>query len=159
MSRRNRAITPADHQRQQYQALVKRHTPPKPIVSNCVRAFLIGGALCALGQLALDYFKLQGLPPKEAATWTATLFLTLGAVLTGFGVYDELGKVGGMGAALPISGFGNSVIAPAMEYRREGWVLGVGSRIFTIAGPVILYGLASAAAVATIRHVIDGFAQ
>lgn len=154
-----RAITPADHQRQRYQQLVRKHTPPKPVVQNCVRAFLVGGALCALGQLALDYFKLQGLDAKEAATWTSTIFLALGAVLTGFGVYDELGKVGGMGAALPISGFGNSIVAPAMEFRREGWVLGVGCRIFTIAGPVILYGLASAVAVAAIRHVVEGLMQ
>lgn len=155
----NRAITPADHQRQRYQQLVRKHTPPKPVVLNCVRAFLVGGALCALGQLALDYFKLQGLDAKEAATWTSTIFLALGAVLTGFGVYDDLGKVGGMGAALPISGFGNSIVAPAMEFRREGWVLGVGSRTFTIAGPVILYGLASAVVVATIRHLVEGFMQ
>lgn len=159
MSSGNRAITPVDHQRQQYQALVKRYVPPKPFVLNSVRAFLIGGALCALGELALDYFKQQGLPAKEAATWTATMFLALGAVLTGFGVYDDLGKVGGMGAALPISGFGNSIVAPAMEFRREGWVLGVGNRMFTVAGPVILYGLVSAAVVAAVRFLIEGFAS
>lgn len=159
MSPSNRAITPADHQRQRYQKLVRQRTPPKPVVLNCVRAFLVGGALCALGQIALDYFKLQGLEAKEAATWTATLFLLLGAVLTGIGVYDDLGKVGGMGAALPISGFGNSIVAPAMEFRREGWVLGVGSRIFAVAGPVILYGLASATAVAAIKHLVEGLAK
>lgn len=84
-----------------------------------------------------------GMTPKAASGPTSSVMIFIGALLTGLGIYDEIGRVGGMGAALPITGFANSIVSPAMEFKREGWVLGVGAKMFTVAGPVIVYGLLS----------------
>lgn len=108
---------------------------------NVLTAFFVGGSITALAQPVLMFFQSRGLPLREAAGATSSVFIFIGALLTGVGVYDRLGRWAGMGANLPISGFANSIAAPAMEYKREGMVLGVGSRMFTVAGPVIVYGL------------------
>lgn len=107
-------------------------------------AFLGGGAICSLGQAVLGFFLVRGLTLGEAAITASAVMVGLGALLTGLGIYDEMGRWAGMGAALPITGFANSIVSPAMEYRREGLVLGVGARLFTIAGPVIVYAVAAA---------------
>lgn len=121
--------------------LIRRRTPPRPIALNLVRAFLVGGLICAIGQIFFVFFRGRGLPLSETSAATAGSMIFLGALLTGFGVYDRIGRQGGMGAFLPITGFANAIVSPAMEFRREGFVLGVGARMFQVAGPVIVYAV------------------
>ncbi|HSW10636.1 MAG TPA: SpoVA/SpoVAEb family sporulation membrane protein [Bacillota bacterium] len=123
--------------------LIRRHLPARPVLGNAVRAFLVGGSISVVGQVILSFFENRGLARAEAGSAAAATMIFLGSVLTGLGVYDRLGRQGGMGAFLPITGFANAVTAPAMEFKREGFVLGVGARLFTVAGPVIVYALAS----------------
>lgn len=139
-----------------YARLVRRRGPRPPILRNVAWAFLVGGALCALGQLLLGYLLTRELPLREATPLASSIMIGLGATLTGLGVYDEIGKRAGMGAALPITGFANSIVSSAMEYRREGLVLGVGARLFTIAGPVIVYAIAAALLIAVARMLLPG---
>ena len=127
-----------------YRRIVKRHSPKPPVAINTLVAFVVGGSICAAAQVFMNFFLRRGLPPERAGAMTAVCVVVIGATLTALGLYDEIGRVAGMGASLPISGFANSMVAPAMEYRREGWVLGVGARVFSIAGPVIAYGVVSA---------------
>lgn len=124
-----------------YRALMKRHAVPVPVARNALLAFVVGGSICAVGQIFMNAFLGRGLPPEKAGAMTAVVVILLGAVLTALGLYDEIVRVAGMGGSLPISGFSNGVVAPAMEFRREGWVLGVGAKVFTIAGPVVAFGL------------------
>ncbi len=137
-----------------YARRVARRSPKAPVLRNVVLAFLVGGAICAVGQIFVGFFLSRGLPLKEATVPASSIMIGLGALLTGLGVYDEIGKRAGMGAALPITGFANSIVSPAMEFRREGLVLGVGARLFTIAGPVIVYAVAAALVVAVVRMLV-----
>ncbi len=126
-------------QEQQYKKVVQKAAPPRPVLSNTIYAFIVGGAICAVGQIFLSNFLEMGMPLRQASNFTAVAMIFLGAFFTGIGVYDDLGRVSGMGAALPITGFANSIVAPAMEFKREGFVLGVAARMFTIAGPVLVF--------------------
>lgn len=128
---------------EQYKALAEQYTPKPTIVKNVVRAFVVGGIICALGQVIINLFVTYGLGRSEASTAATATMIFLGALLTGLGVYDEIGKFGGAGSIVPVTGFANSIVAPAMEYKREGYVLGVGAKLFTIAGPVLVYGIAT----------------
>jgi len=139
-----------------YKRMVTQRSPRPAILRNAIWAFAVGGAISVVGQFFLGLFQLQGLPLQEATVSTAGVMITLGALLTGLGVYDKIGRRAGMGAALPISGFANSIVSSAMEFRREGLLLGVGARLFTIAGPVIVYALAAALAVAVVRMLVTG---
>ncbi|MCR4420760.1 MAG: stage V sporulation protein AC [Clostridia bacterium] len=127
-----------------YQKLVGQSKPKPPVARNALAAFILGGALCALGQLIVLLLVGAGMSPAEATTATAMIMVFLGALLTGLGVYDTLAKWGGAGAIVPITGFANSIVAPAMEFKHEGFVFGVGARMFTVAGPVLVYGLVTA---------------
>lgn len=128
-------------QRAAYKRLLRRHVPAVPVARNTLLAFVIGGAICAVGQIFMNYFLRHGLSPERAGAMTAVTVVFVGAALTALGLYDEIVRVAGMGGSLPISGFSNAVVAPAMEFRREGWVLGVGAKLFVVAGPVITFGL------------------
>lgn len=129
------------HQRKDYEQLRRRYAPPLPMWRSLALAFVIGGSICAFGQIFMNMFLSGGVAPEKAGAYTAVIIVLIGAGLTGLGVYDEITRVAGMGAGLPISGFANSVASPALEHRREGWVLGVTAQMFTIAGPVLVYGL------------------
>ncbi|MDX9871910.1 MAG: stage V sporulation protein AC [Clostridia bacterium] len=114
---------------------------PKPnFLKNLILAFVVGGLICTVGQLIMNLFMANGVVEKDAGTATSTLLIFAGAFFTGLGVYDELGKRAGAGSIVPITGFANSVAAAALEFKREGFIYGVGARIFTVAGPVIVYG-------------------
>jgi stage V sporulation protein AC len=123
-----------------YQSTALRLAPKQTVVKNVVMAFLVGGTICLAGQVILNIFLQNGLAEKEAGAATSALLVFLGAFLTGLGYYDELGKVAGAGSIVPITGFANSIVSSAMEFKREGFVYGVGARLFTVAGPVIVYG-------------------
>ena len=124
-----------------YQQLVKEKTPVHNVYMNMLKAFITGGSICVIGQVILNYCKDQGISKDIAGSWCAIILVFFSVILTGFNVYGKLAKWGGAGALVPITGFANSVAAPAIEYQKEGQVFGIGCKIFTIAGPVILYGI------------------
>lgn len=125
----------------EYEKYVKKVTPTHSLPVNMARAFLVGGLICVLGQFVLNYCAYREIPEKDAAAWCSLTLIFLSALLTGLNLYQRLVTFGGAGALVPITGFANSVAAPAIEYKKEGQVFGVGAKIFTIAGPVILYGI------------------
>ena len=124
----------------EYAEYVRKKSPPSPIGWALPRAFFIGGAICVLGQLVLNGWKAAGFTADNAAAMTSISLIFLGAVLTGTGVYGDLGKLAGAGTLVPITGFANSVVSPALEFRAEGLVTGTAAKMFAIAGPVIVYG-------------------
>ena len=124
----------------EYGRLVKSMAPKSPIFKDCLFAFLIGGLICTLGQAILNGYSALGLSKEDAGTATSCTLVALSALLTGLSLYDNIAKYAGAGTLVPITGFANSVAAPAVEFKTEGWVLGLGAKMFTIAGPVIVYG-------------------
>ena len=126
---------------QQYKTYVDQKTPRHNLWLNMLRAFLTGGAVCVLGQIIFNLCELQKLSQDDCSNGTSMLLVLISVILTGTGIYPKLAKWGGAGALVPITGFANSVAAPAIEYKKEGQVFGIGCKIFTIAGPVILYGI------------------
>ena len=128
---------------QEYQEYVKRLAPKSPIFKDTAFAFFIGGAICALGQLIQNGFLSLGLAKADAGTATSICLIFLSALLTGLNLYNSIARFAGAGTLVPITGFANSVVAPAVEFKAEGQVFGIGCKIFTIAGPVILYGILS----------------
>lgn len=128
----------------EYQLKVNSFTPKTPILKNGCWAFLVGGLICTLGQLINDFFLMLGIDKNQVSSYGTVVLIFLGAFLTGIGVYDKLGKRAGAGSIIPITGFANSVVAPAMEFKREGYVFGIGAKMFMIAGPVLVYGVITA---------------
>lgn len=129
--------------REEYAKLVEKKSPNSPCGKDLLHAFWIGGLICTVGQLVLNGWIWLGLSQEDAGTATSVSMVFLGAVLTAFSVYDDIAKHAGAGTLVPITGFSNAVVSPAMEFRTEGFVLGVGAKMFTIAGPVIVYGVLS----------------
>lgn len=124
-----------------YNDYVSSITPKASCVKNCIKAFLVGGCICTVGQLLLNLFMYLGAENADAGLYTTLSLIGMSVVLTGFGVYPRITTFGGAGSLVPITGFANSVASPAIEYKKEGRVFGIGCKIFTIAGPVILYGI------------------
>ena len=127
----------------QYGELVSSMAPKAPIWRDCLNAFWIGGLICTLGQVFMNCYGALGMEKQDAGTAASMTLVALSALLTGFSVYDDIAKYAGAGTLVPITGFANSIAAPAVEFKTEGFVLGVGAKMFTIAGPVIVYGLAA----------------
>lgn len=139
----------------EYGKLVKELSPKSPIGMDCVKAFVVGGLICALGQVLTLWYGQLGLLKREAGTATSMTLVALSALLTGLSVYDDIAKHAGAGTLVPITGFANAVAAPAVEFQSEGFVLGTAAKMFTIAGPVIVYGL-SASVVYGVIHWLWG---
>ncbi len=129
--------------RKSYDQLAKSKTPSSPTWKNCICAFIIGGLICVVGQVIVNFVKSQGADQRTASTLASCTIVFLGALFTGLGLYDKLAKYAGAGTIVPISGFANSIVSPAMEFKSEGLVLGVAAKMFVIAGPVIVYGVVS----------------
>ena len=127
----------------QYGRLVKEMSPKSPMGRDCFNAFWIGGLICVLGQLLMNGYGALGMEEEQAGTAASMTLVALSALRTGLSVYDAVAKHAGAGTLVPITGFANSIAAPAVEFKTEGFVLGVGAKMFTIAGPVIVYGLAA----------------
>ena len=123
-----------------YSEYLKKKTPNSPIFKNCVRAFIVGGIICVIGQGITDILTSLGLGVSETKILTPIVLIVIGGILTALGIYDKLGKFAGGGTIIPITGFSNSIISSAIEFKKEGWILGLGAKMFTIAGPVIVYG-------------------
>lgn len=127
----------------QYARLVKERSPKSPLGKDCAWAFCVGGGICVLGQFLMNRYSAMGLEQQEASAWASITLVALSALFTGLSLYDDLAKHAGAGTLVPITGFANAISAPAVEFKTEGFILGVGAKMFTIAGPVIVYGLAS----------------
>ena len=127
----------------QYDSLVKEMSPKSPIGKACVFAFIVGGLICALGQAIQDLSTSLGSSEKDAGSVVCISLICLSALLTGLSIYDDIAKFAGAGTLVPITGFSNSIAATALEFKTEGYILGVGAKMFTIAGPVIVYGLSA----------------
>ncbi|MDO5545681.1 MAG: stage V sporulation protein AC [Eubacteriales bacterium] len=132
-----------DMTEKEYEKLVQKASPKSPMGKDCLNAFWIGGAICVLGQILTNCYGTAGLDKDAAATAASITLVVLSALLTGLSLYDNLAKYGGAGTLVPITGFANAIAAPAVEFKTEGFILGVGAKIFTIAGPVIVYGLSA----------------
>ena len=125
----------------EYQKLVEARSPNSPMGKDCLGAFLVGGIICTIGQFFINYYTKLGLDKTAAGTAASMSLVVISAVLTGLSLYDNIAKFAGAGTLVPITGFANAIAAPAVEFKTEGFILGVGAKMFTIAGPVIVYGV------------------
>lgn len=141
-------------EQQDYQNYVKQKRPKPPLFKNIIMAFIVGGIICVIGQIILNFFISRGMTPNQAGGPTSICMIFLGAFLTGIGIYDKIGKFAGAGSVVPITGFANSIVSPAMEFKREGYVFGVAAKMFVVAGPVLVYGITSSAIIGLIYYLL-----
>lgn len=141
---------------QEFEQLVQSVKPKPAILKNCIWAFTVGGAICVIAQVIANFAMSRGMGRIDAATTTSIVMIFLGAFFTGLGVYDELAQRAGAGSIVPITGFANAIVAPAMEFKREGYVFGVGARMFGVAGPTLLFGFVVAVIIGLIKILIKG---
>ena len=126
-----------------YQEYVNQKSPNSPILKNCFNSFWVGGLICVIGQIIMEICKYRGLDTTSSATIVSISLIFLSAFLTSLNVFNKIGKFAGAGSLVPITGFANSIVSPAMEYKSEGYVMGVGAKMFTVAGPVLVYGIST----------------
>jgi len=138
----------------EYGKYVEKKAPKSKILRNVFRAFLVGGLICVIGQFIANMLKMRGLNQDDVSGMTSSIMIFLGILLTGLNIYDELGKFAGAGSIVPITGFANSIVSPAMEHKSEGYVMGVGARMFVVAGPVLAYGISASVAAGIIYFLI-----
>ena len=129
--------------KQSYKELLARKSPPSPLPTDCLKAFLFGGAICTVGEAVSNFWQGRGLETSSAAAATAITMVFLGGLLTCLHLYEKLAKHAGAGTIVPITGFANAIVSPAMEFKSEGLVLGLGAKLFAVAGPVLVYGIAA----------------
>ena len=127
--------------KKEYQDYVDKKSPNSPILKNCFNAFWVGGLICCIGQLIFNYCKFRGLELQLSNTIVSIILIGISAFLTGLNLFNRIGKFAGAGSLVPITGFANSIVSPAMEYKSEGYVMGVGGKMFTVAGPVLVFGI------------------
>lgn len=139
--------------KEQYDKMVKRASPDSPIIKNCIKAFIVGGIICTIGQVITNIAKFYGADTETAGTYTSVILVVAASILTGLGLYSKLGKFAGAGSIVPITGFSNSVTSPAIEFKKEGMILGLGAKIFIVAGPVILYGVLTSVIVGIVYFI------
>jgi stage V sporulation protein AC len=152
-SKKKKKLTPAQ---QKYQAFAKEREPKRPVLKNCIRAFIVGGLICTLGQgLQEMYIKYFNFTEKTAGDPTVATLIIISVTLTGLGVYDHIAQWAGAGTAVPVTGFANTIASASIEHRSEGYVLGVGGNMFKLAGSVIAFGVFSAFVVALIKIAIQ----
>lgn len=140
-----------------FESITKEAAPKPKIAKNCVFAFVVGGAICTIAQVFQFILVKYGIPEEEARGLVSIIMIFLGALLTGIGIYDKIATFGGAGTVVPITGFSNAIVSPAMEFKKEGFVFGVASKMFTIAGPVLVYGISSSVVVGIIYFLIQKF--
>ena len=138
----------------QYQKIIDEHSPKNKVFTNSIKAFFVGGIICTIGQLLINGYMFLGFSFQEASTLTTDSLILISAVMTAFNIYDNVGKFGGAGALIPITGFANSMVSAAMEYKKEGYIYGLGAKLFTIAGPVIVFGTISSVVIGIIYYFI-----
>ncbi len=138
----------------QYKKLADKYSPSSPVIKDCVKAFIFGGIICTVAQGIHDTVKALGCGEEDATIWTAVIMVFIGALLTGLGLYAKIAKHAGAGTLVPITGFANAVVSPAIEYKTEGMVTGIAAKMFIISGPVIVYGVLSAWILGIIKWII-----
>ena len=138
----------------EYLDYVEKKAPKSKLVKNVVKAFAVGGLICVIGQFINNVLMTQGLGKDIAGNLTVLIMVFIGAFLTGINVYDDIGKFAGAGSIVPITGFANSIVSPAMEFKSEGYVTGVGARMFFIAGPVLVYGISASILIGIIYYLL-----
>lgn len=142
---------------QEYEQMVQKECKPSPLLRDMLWAFVIGGAICTIGQAILDFWKKTGLDEKDAAAATSITLIGLAALLTGLHLYEKIAKFAGAGTLVPITGFSNSVASPALEFKTEGLILGTAAKMFIIAGPVLVYGISASILYGIILVFFGGF--
>lgn len=140
-----------------YKQMAKEATPKSEIFKNCLKAFLVGGIICDIGQLIMNIIESFGYPKEQVMNIVPIIMVFIGAVLTGTGIYGKIASFGGAGTVVPITGFSNAVVAPAIEFKKEGYIFGVAAKMFTIAGPVLVYGIGTSVIIGIIYYVIELF--
>lgn len=138
-----------------YQKYVDKKSPNSPILKNCSNAFLIGGLICTLGQIIFNICKEKGIDQSTSNTIVSIILIGISAFLTGLNLFNKIGKIAGAGSLIPITGFANSIVSPAMEYKSEGYVMGVGGKMFTVAGPVLVFGISASILVGIIYLIFN----
>ena len=138
-----------------YQDYVDKKSPNSPLLKNCFNAFWVGGLICSIGQIILNICKLRGFDTATSGTIVSIILIGISAFLTGLNIFNKIGKFAGAGSLVPITGFANSIVAPAMEYKSEGYIMGVGGKMFTVAGPVLVFGISSSIIVGIIYLIFN----
>ena len=138
-----------------YQEYVNKKSPNSPIIKNCFNAFWVGGLICTIGQIILNICKERGLDAQISGTIVSIMLIGISAFLTGLNLFNKIGKFAGAGSLVPITGFANSIVSPAMEYKSEGYVMGVGGKMFTVAGPVLVFGISTSIIVGIIYLIFN----
>ncbi len=141
--------------KQTYQEYVDKQSPNSPILKNCFNAFWVGGLICTIGQIILNICKQKGLDTQISGTIVSIILIGISAFLTGLNLFNKIGKMAGAGSLIPITGFANSIVSPAMEYKSEGYVMGVGGKMFTVAGPVLVFGISTSILVGIIYLIFN----
>ena len=139
----------------QYQDYVDKKSPNSPILKNCFNAFWVGGLICTIGQLILDICAYRGLNEEVSGTITSIILIGISAFLTGLNLFNRIGKFAGAGSLIPITGFSNSIVSPAMEYKSEGYIMGVGAKMFTVEGPVLVFGISASILVGIVYLIFN----
>ena len=145
-------MKPLDTQKS-YQEYVDKKSPNSPILKNCFNAFWVGGLICSIGQIIMDICKYNGLDTQLSGTVVSIILIGISTLLTGLNIFNKIGKFAGAGSLVPITGFANSIVSPAMEYKSEGYVMGVGGKMFTVAGPVLVFGISTSILVGIIYFI------
>lgn len=139
----------------EYQEYVNQKSPNSPIIKNCFNAFWVGGVICTIGQFIMEICKYRGLDNDLSSAITSIILIFLSAFLTALNIFNKIGKFAGAGSLIPITGFANSIVSPAMEYKSEGYVMGVGAKMFTVAGPVLVYGISTSILVGIVYLIFN----
>ena len=141
--------------KQTYQDYVDKKSPNSPILKNCFNAFWVGGLICTIGQIIMDICKSRGFSQEISGTIVSIILIGISAFLTGLNLFNKIGKFAGAGSLIPITGFANSIVSPAMEYKSEGYVMGVGGKMFTVAGPVLVFGISASIIVGLVYLIFN----
>lgn len=139
----------------QYSDYVDKKSPNSPILKNCFNAFWVGGLICSIGQIIFDFCKYKGLDETSCSSIVCIILIGIAAFLTGLNIFNKIGKFAGAGSLIPITGFSNSIVSPAIEYKSEGYVMGVGAKMFTVAGPVLVYGISASVIIGIIATLFS----
>ena len=140
---------------QKYSDYVDKKSPNSPILKNCFNAFWVGGLICSIGQIIFNFCTFKGLETQSANTVVAIILIGISAFLTGLNLFNRIGKFAGAGSLVPITGFANSIVSPAIEYKSEGYIMGVGGKMFTVAGPVLVFGISSSVIIGIIATLFS----
>ncbi len=141
--------------KQEYSDYVDKKSPNSPIFKNCFNAFWVGGLICSVGQIIMDFCEYNGMDNTSASTVVSITLIAISAILTSLNIFNKIGKFAGAGSLVPITGFANSIVSPAIEYKSEGYIMGVGGKMFTVAGPVLVYGISASVIIGILGTVLS----